>query len=91
MAVLDAADEAVSGQTFQLGSGRETSLLDLAEVLFAAGGKRVPIEHRAPSAGDVARNYSDIGKARTVLGYAPAVELADGLRQTLDWFARPRV
>jgi dTDP-D-glucose 4,6-dehydratase len=35
----------------------------------------------------VARNYSDISKAAERLGYRPRVELADGLRRTIEWFA----
>ena len=87
LACVDASAEIVAGEVFQVGTGRETSLLELARLLFEAGGKEVPIEHAAPSPGDVPRNVSDIGKARRVLGYAPQVGLRDGLAQTIEWFS----
>ena len=86
LACLDASAEAVAGEVFQVGTGRETSLLDLAETLFEVGGRSVPIAHQQPSAGDVPRNVSDISKARRVLGYEPRVDLRDGLAETLEWF-----
>ncbi len=86
LACLDAPAELVAGETFQVGTGQETSLLTLARMLFEAGGGDVPIRHEPPSLGDVARNVSDISKAQRVLGYSPRVNLRDGLADTLDWF-----
>jgi UDP-glucose 4-epimerase len=87
-AVVSAADRAdeVAGEIFQVGTGVETSLLELARLLFEAGGTKVPILHEPPSAGDVPRNVSDISKARRLLGYDPQVELREGLASTLAWF-----
>ena len=86
LACLDAPAELVAGEIFQVGTGQETSLLELARLLFEVGGAEVPIAHEAASPGDVPRNVSDISKSRRVLGFAPQVALRDGLRQTLAWF-----
>jgi UDP-glucose 4-epimerase len=86
LACLDAPPEAVANEVFQVGTGRETSLLELAELFFEAGGRAIPIEHAPPSPGDVTRNVSEIGKARRLLGYSPQVSLRDGIGQTLEWF-----
>lgn len=86
VACLDAQSVDVAGQVFQVGTGRETSVLELAAELFEVGGRAVRIEHLPPSAGDVPRNVSDISKARRVLRYEPRVALRDGLADTLDWF-----
>jgi UDP-glucose 4-epimerase len=86
LACLDAPAELVHNQIFQVGTGQETSLLELAELLMDVGGKPVPVEHEPPSAGDVPRNVSDIGKASRALHYSPKVALRDGLADTLDWF-----
>jgi UDP-glucose 4-epimerase len=83
---LDAPAERVGGEVFHLATGVETSLLELAETLFEVGGRRVEIEHRPASTGDVARNVSDIGKARRALGYEPQLDLRIGLARTLAWF-----
>lgn len=83
---LDAPGAQVAGEIFQVGTGHETSLLELAQLLFEVGGAEVPLGHRPPSFGDVARNVSDITKARTTLGYVPRVALRDGLADTIQWF-----
>ena len=85
-ACLDAPAELVASQVFQVGTGHETSLLELARQLFEAGGAQVPIQHKAASPGDVPRNVSDISRATETLGFAPRVGLAEGLRQTIEWF-----
>ncbi|MDP8904248.1 MAG: NAD-dependent epimerase/dehydratase family protein [Chloroflexota bacterium] len=87
---LDAPPDAIGGEVFQIGSGEETSLNQLAAILFEVGGRAVPIERQPPSAGDVARNFSDISKARRVLGWTPQVSLRDGIAATLDWFRARR-
>lgn len=86
VACLDADAGKVAGEIFQVGTGTETSLLELAETVFTAGGGPVEIRHDEPSPGDVPRNVSDIGKARNVLGYEPTVALRDGIADTVGWF-----
>ena len=86
VACLDAPIDNIAGEVFQVGTGSETSLLDLAHMLFEVGGGDVAIERRPPSPGDVARNVSDISKISAVLGYEPRVTLREGLAQTLEWF-----
>ncbi|CAN5636327.1 NAD-dependent epimerase/dehydratase family protein [soil metagenome] len=90
VACLDAPEKDIAGEVFQVGSGRETSLNELAQLLFEVGGHSVPIDHQPPSAGDVPRNVSDVSKAQRVLGWTPQVALRDGLAQTLDWFRGQR-
>ncbi len=41
--------------------------------------------YKEPRAGDVKDSQADITRARTLLGYAPIVDLEEGLRFTLDW------
>jgi UDP-glucose 4-epimerase len=83
---LDAPVEAVRGQVFQAGTGRETAVAALAQTVLEVGDRPGRIEQRPPRPGDVARSYSDVTKAGRVLGYRPQVELADGISRTLAWF-----
>jgi UDP-glucose 4-epimerase len=86
LSAVDAPAERVGGHVFQVGTGVETSVLRLAEELFAVTGRRVTIAHGAARPGEVARSVSNIGKARDVLGYAPRTSMADGLASTWRWF-----
>ena len=45
------------------------------------------MRHEPPRAGEILRNYSLVDKAGERLGYAPAVELREGLRRTSEWFS----
>lgn len=72
---------------FQLGTGVETSINRLASLVQRAAGVRVAVERRPARTGEARRNYSDISKAREVLGFEPRVELAEGLSATHAWLA----
>jgi UDP-glucose 4-epimerase len=85
--IAAARTPAVGGQIFQLASGVETSLNRLLELLSAASGIAPRVRREPPRSGEILRNYSLIDKARSVLGYSPAVPLEDGLKRTWDWFA----
>jgi UDP-glucose 4-epimerase len=78
--------EQVAGQVFNIASGGRINLLDLARLLNEMLGTAQPPEFRAARAGDIRFSHASIEKARTVLGYAPAVSFEEGLRQTLEWF-----
>lgn len=82
-------DEAVGG-VFNIGAGRETSLLELLDILGEYAGRTVTPEFAPPRAGDIRRSYGDITRAKTVLGYRPAVDLPTGLRATFDWYRQHR-
>ncbi len=85
--VKAAEADGAGGEVFQLASGVETSLRDLVALLGEVSGREVNVRYEPPRAGEIERNYSLIDKARDRLGYAPQVPLADGVRQTWDWFA----
>jgi len=78
---------AVDDRAFNLGTGVETSVTDLAQGLIAVSGRAVPMQHAPARPGEQQRSVVSIDKARAGLGWAPAVSLADGLRHTFDWFA----
>lgn len=77
----------VNGVTraFNIGSGRATTIQDLASVMSNFFGTTIPIRHQAPRAGDVQHSLSDITAAREILGYEPAVPLTDGLNEYLTF------
>ncbi|HEY7283623.1 MAG TPA: NAD-dependent epimerase/dehydratase family protein [Actinomycetota bacterium] len=74
-----------SSGVFQLGTGVETSVARLANLVQKAAGRRLDIERRPPRPGEAARNYVDPSKARRVLRWAARVALPDGLAATYAW------
>lgn len=75
----------VEGEVFQVGTGVETSILELANILASVTSIQPSIRFESLRAGDIPRNRSDITKIKHVLGYAPRVDLEDGVRDLYKW------
>lgn len=70
-----------------VGSGRETSLNDLAEALLEAMGSDLRPEYGPERAvNPVPRRLADVTKAERVLGFRAAVHLSDGLARLVAWW-----
>jgi UDP-glucose 4-epimerase len=78
-----AVAEGVGGQVFNVAGGHGISLLRLLSELGDLCGAPMHPEFRAERAGEVRHSVADISRARSVLGYEPAVSLAAGLNVTL--------
>jgi UDP-glucose 4-epimerase len=81
------------GEIFQIATGGETTVNEVAELLKKAlvdAGLRMDIRYDAPRAGEVIRNYSDISKAKSILGWEPRRSLEQGLAETVKWFIEQR-
>jgi UDP-glucose 4-epimerase len=74
-------------RAFNIGTGRETSVLELAETLQRAAGSSVPIQHLPARPGELPRSAVSNEKAVSSLGWVPKVNLEDGLRMTYEYFA----
>ena len=88
VATLDLArNKTPHGEVFHLGTGVETSVSDLVELMRELFADRdVAVEHSPPRAEEVTRSYSDISCARVELGWEPMMSLREGLAVTRDWF-----
>ena len=83
-AALAAAESTVTGPV-NLGTGREASVLELAETLARLGGdESFEPEFAPPRAGEVQRISLDAGRAERELGWRAETDLETGLRLTLD-------
>ncbi|HZN36730.1 MAG TPA: SDR family oxidoreductase [Pirellulaceae bacterium] len=75
-----------AGQVFNVGNGVSLTLLDLLKELNAIFGKNIQPIFQPARAGDVRDSLADISRARAVLGYEPNVQLAEGLRLTVEYY-----
>jgi UDP-glucose 4-epimerase len=83
-AALAAAGSATTG-AINIGTGREASVLELAETLSRIGGvESFEPEFAPPRAGEVQRISIDASRAERELDWRPETSLEDGLRLTLD-------
>lgn len=78
-------DEA-NGHVFNVGTGRPTSIKDVALLLSRKLRRNIApqIEYKFRE-GDVRHCYADISKIKEHLGYAPSVELETGIDDLIDW------
>jgi UDP-glucose 4-epimerase len=74
-----------TGGVFNVGSGVETSVLELHERCRAVAGDSREPRFAAAREGDVRRSTLDVSAAGQALGWRPEVSLDDGLRQTWEW------
>ncbi len=79
------------GQVFNVGSGRATTINELAERVKALTGSDSPIVHvpfeqaYEPGFEEPRRRVPDVSKLRRVLGFAPAVDLDTTLRKVIEY------
>jgi len=83
-AALAASDSTATGPV-NLGTGREASVLELAQILGRLGSaENFEPEFAPPRAGEVQRIALDAGRAERELGWQATTSLEDGLKLTLD-------
>lgn len=73
-------------RVYNIGTGTETSILDLLSTLESITGRRLAIEHNPAWPNDVRRIRADISLARAELDFEPQVTLAEGLKRTVMYF-----
>jgi NAD dependent epimerase/dehydratase len=83
--------DGIEGETFNLGTGQEVSIAELAQVIFALMGKSPQLEvepaRLRPENSEVQRLLSDNQYARQRLGWTPRISLREGLLKTIDWIS----
>jgi UDP-glucuronate 4-epimerase len=88
--VLGAVDRtrtsAPGHELFNLGESAVTSLSALVRLIEQAVGKKANLQRLPSQPGDVRRTLADISKARSLLGYAPSVNVSDGIPRFVAWF-----
>ena len=73
-------------QSINIGTGRATSIKQIAEMLAKGLGKDIAPEIVGKyREGDIRHCVADIAKARRLIGYEPEVALESGLAGLLDW------
>lgn len=79
------------GEAFNLGTGIQTPIVELAELILKATQSRSRIEYAARRPWDKsAHRQADIRRAQSLLGFQPAVSLPEGIERTVAWFREHR-
>lgn len=86
VAAMVRAAMAEQGELCVVGTGVETSTMDLFRAMARATGYEMEPVIGPPRPGDIPRSALDARKAEAVWGWTPHVTLEDGLRRTIDAF-----
>lgn len=82
------APEAI-GKSINLGSGREISIGDLAQLIGTLVGRDISVQadevRLRPENSEVERLIADNTLAQHILDWRPRVSLEEGLKLTIDW------
>jgi dTDP-glucose 4,6-dehydratase len=79
------------GETYLVGSGVEATIEEMADRVLAAAGKPASLKQVVRDRpGHDARYLLDSTKLRTELGWAPEIDLTEGLERTVDWYRTNR-
>ncbi len=91
--VVDAfvrAGDKGGGLIMNIGTGVETSVQRLFDVMAKQTGFRDPARYAPPRLGELARSALDPGRAEIHLGWKPFTSLEDGVGRTVEWFKATR-
>ena len=80
-------DDGVVGETYNVGSGQEASIEQIADGVLDAAGQSEALKTIVPDRPGHDRRYLlDSTKIRTELGWSPVVDFPAGLRATVEWY-----
>lgn len=82
-----AAASTINEGVYNIASGQETSLLELAQALLRAMDSTLDVDHGPERAvNGVVRRLADVSAAQRDLGFTATTQLEDGLRELVDWW-----
>lgn len=84
--LMACALKGVAGEVYNLATGRETSILDLATIINECTGNETPLDLRPARDWDRSgKRFASTEKAARELGFTAQVEIREGLRRTVEW------
>ncbi|NON61720.1 NAD-dependent epimerase/dehydratase family protein [Acidianus sp. RZ1] len=78
--------EGLSGEVFNVGSDKETKIIDLAKLILRVSNSRSMIKFLPSRVDDPPRRAADLHKIKEKLGWYPKTSLEEGIKKTVEWF-----
>jgi UDP-glucose 4-epimerase len=78
-----------AGEAFNIGTGTNISINQIAEILKDKMNKKhLKNVHADPRPTDIRHGYADINKAKKILGYNPKFSIKEGLTELVNWYVK---
>ena len=87
-AILSAESKKTAGEVLNIGSGKPTTLTDLAETIIELTGSKSEIKYLPPRPNDIRHRFPDTSRMRKLLGFKPQVDLKEGLKRTIEYYKK---
>ena len=82
-------NEDIEGETFNIGTGKPTTINQLANLYVKiCGNPKQEIKHISAKKGDLKYSYADITKAKKTLGFKPKINIETGIPKYLEWYKK---
>lgn len=81
---LAADAKSAVGRVYNVGTGKQVTILELVQHLNDLLGTRIQAAHQPPRSGDIRYSQANIERARKDLGYQPKISFRDGLAKLLQ-------
>ncbi len=82
--------EKVKGEVFNVGTGRDISVIEIARIVSAAFSSKESLDFIHERYGQVQRHISSTAKAGEVLGFRTSIIFEEGLENTIRWYVDNR-
>ncbi len=84
--LLAAEAKLEGGALMNIAYGKRATLNQIIDMLNELTHQNLPTQYGPERAGDVRHSHASLKRAQEILGYAPKVDLLEGLRRTLEWY-----
>lgn len=82
------AEDKAKNQIYNIACGNRTTLNELWDYICESAGKDIKPNYGPNRIGDIPHSLADIGKAKRLLGYDPAVQIKEGIQRSFDWYSK---
>lgn len=76
------------GEVINIACGQQYTILEIVDAINQILGTNIQPKFEGVRTGDIKHSLASIEKAKTTLGYEPAVSFEEGLRVTIEWYRK---
>ena len=73
---------------YNIGNHNPVKLIDFIRAIETALGKKATLNYLPMQAGDVEKTYADIESTQRDFGFAPTMQIQEGLKHFVDWYLK---
>jgi len=83
--ILAAEKQSTIGKVINIGTGKPTTIKQLAEIVMKAANDEAPLEYRPRPKGDPFGGYAETTLMKKLMKWEPKIELEDGVKRYYHW------